>query len=102
MRFAGRSALGLLTLGFVNMIVPCPTLAIMYSYALKSGNAAKATAVFASYAVGTAAALAVVIFAIYKVANLVRRLEQPWIEPLIMRVAGVVTVFFGIYSLLTA
>ena len=101
MRFTGRSGLGLFILGFVNMIVPCPTLAIMYSYALKSGSAFKATSVFASYAVGTAAALAVVIFAIYKVANLMRRLEQPWIEPLIMRVAGVVTVFFGIYSLLT-
>ena len=89
---------GLLVFGFMNMIVPCPTVAIMYSYALDSGDAFKSTAVFASYALGTAIALAGVIYAIYKVANAMRALNRPWLEPLIMRVAGVLTAAFGIYS----
>lgn len=89
---------GLLVFGFMNMIVPCPTVAIMYSYALDSGDAFKSTAVFASYALGTAIALAGVIYAIYKVANAMRALNRPWLEPLIMRVAGVLTAAFGVYS----
>lgn len=97
---AKRSTIwGLGTLGFVNMIVPCPTVAIMYSYALESGNAAQAVSVFASYALGTAIALAGVIFAIYKVTGLMRNLQKPWIEPAIMRTVGVMTVLFGFYTL---
>ncbi|QGY38701.1 sulfite exporter TauE/SafE family protein [Pseudodesulfovibrio cashew] len=90
---------GLATLGFVNMIVPCPTVAIMYSYALESGSALRAVSVFASYALGTGVALAGVIFAIYKVTGLIRDLSKPWIEPLVMRTAGVLTVGFGVYTL---
>lgn len=90
---------GLFALGFVNMIVPCPTVAIMYSYALESGNAMQAVAVFASYALGTAIALAGVIFAIYKVTELIRKLQKSWIEPAIMRTVGVMTIGFGFYTL---
>jgi len=90
---------GLATLGFVNMIVPCPTVAIMYSYALESGSAYQSVAVFASYALGTAIALAGVIFAIYKVTDLMRKLQKSWIEPAIMRTVGVLTIFFGLYTL---
>lgn len=90
---------GLATLGFVNMIVPCPTVAIMYSYAIDSASVWRSVAVFGSYAFGTGVALAAVIFAIYKVSELMRRLQQPWIEPLIMRTAGVMTIGFGLYSL---
>lgn len=93
------TAWGLGTLGFVNMIVPCPTVAIMYSYALESGSAAKSVAVFASYALGTGIALAGVIYAIVKVAGLIRRLQQSWVEPAIMRTVGIMTMAFGIYSL---
>lgn len=93
------TAWGLATLGFVNMIVPCPTVAIMYSYALESASAAKAVAVFGSYALGTGIALAGVIFAIFKVTALIRRLQQSWIEPAIMRTVGVMTIAFGVYSL---
>ncbi len=81
------------------MIVPCPTVAIMYSYALESGSAMQAVSVFASYALGTAIALAGVIFAIYKVTDLIRKLQKPWIEPAIMRTVGVLTITFGFYTL---
>ncbi|MBI9078948.1 MAG: sulfite exporter TauE/SafE family protein [Pseudodesulfovibrio sp.] len=97
---AKRSTIwGFATLGFVNMIVPCPTVAIMYSYALDSGNAFSAVSVFASYALGTAIALAGVIFAIHKVTGLIRKLQSPWIEPAIMRTVGVMTLLFGVYTL---
>jgi nickel/cobalt exporter len=89
---------GLFSIGFVNMIVPCPTVAIMYKYALDSGSIIKGTAVFASYAVGTAIVLAAVIYAIYRAASFVRTLEQGWVEPLVMRTAGVMTICFAIYS----
>ncbi len=93
------TAWGLGTLGFINMIVPCPTVAIMYSYALNSGNAIKSVAVFGIYAIGTGIALAGVIFAIFKITGLMRRLQRPWVEPAIMRTAGLLTVAFGTYSL---
>lgn len=92
---------GLFSIGFVNMIVPCPTVAIMYKYALDSGSIFKGTAVFASYAIGTAVALATVIYAIYKAASFVRTLEQSWVEPLVMRTAGAMTIAFAIYSYTT-
>lgn len=81
------------------MIVPCPTVAIMYSYALDSESAFKSVSVFASYALGTAIALAGVIFAIYKITDMMRKLQKSWIEPAIMRTVGVLTIFFGAYSL---
>ncbi|EPR42266.1 hypothetical protein dsx2_0193 [Desulfovibrio sp. X2] len=99
-RLARFGALGLFTVGLVNMIVPCPTVAIMYSYALKSGDPLRATLVFAAYALGTALALAGVIWALHSMARFARNLDRPWIEPLIMRVVGLVTVAFGIYSYL--
>ena len=89
---------GLFSIGFVNMIVPCPTVAIMYKYALDSGSVFKGTAVFASYALGTAIALAAVIYAIYRAASFVRALEQDWVEPLVMRTAGMMTIGFAVYS----
>nr|WP_287411838.1 sulfite exporter TauE/SafE family protein [Pseudodesulfovibrio sp.] len=93
---------GLFSIGFVNMIVPCPTVAIMYTYALDSGSLLKGTMVFGAYAIGTAAALGTVIYAIYKAAGFVRTLEQDWVEPMVMRTAGVMTIAFGAYSLYTS
>ncbi|WP_319541262.1 sulfite exporter TauE/SafE family protein [uncultured Pseudodesulfovibrio sp.] len=96
------TAWGLFSIGFVNMIVPCPTVAIMYTYALDSGSLFKGTMVFGAYAVGTAIALGAVIYAIYKAAGFVRTLEQDWVEPMVMRTAGVMTIAFGAYSLYTS
>jgi nickel/cobalt transporter (NicO) family protein len=56
---AGQKLTGLAMFGidFVNMVIPCPTVAIMYGYALNSGSAWKATAIFGVYAAGTAVAV---------------------------------------------
>ncbi|WP_290923327.1 sulfite exporter TauE/SafE family protein [Halodesulfovibrio sp.] len=91
---------GLTVFGFLNMIVPCPTVAIMYSYGLDSGSILKSTLVFLSYALGTGLTLSAVIFAIYKATNALNALNKPWIEPLVMRTAGVLTIVFAVYSYL--
>ena len=87
-------------IGFVNMIIPCPTAAIMVGYTLDSGNPWQASAIFGVYAAGTALAVATVIFAIYRVARLLERLSQDWVETALMRFAGAVTMAFAGYSLL--
>lgn len=89
-------------IGFVNMIVPCPTAAVMYGYALNSGNAYAATLVFGTYAVATAIAVTGVIYGIYTVTSMAGSLQREWIEPLIMRLSGAVIVIFSSYGLYQA
>lgn len=86
-------------IGFVNMIIPCPTVSVMYKYAVDSGSYIKATAIFGIYAVATAIAVGGVIFAIYKTANAFYMLQKGWVEGAVMRTAGVITLFFGIWSI---
>ena len=90
----------LFVIGFVNMIVPCPTAAVMYGYALNSGSAWAATLVFAAYAVATAIAVSIVVFFIFRVSNAANKLQKQWIEPLIMRLSGLVIVVFSGYGLI--
>lgn len=98
--FSKITIMGLFSIGFVNMVIPCPTVAIMYSYAIESGNAFRSTMVFAMYALSTGIALGAVIYAIYKISSVARKLNQHWIEGAIMRGIGVLTIVFGTYSLL--
>ena len=89
-------------IGFVNMIIPCPTAAIMYGYALNSGSALSATLVFGSYALSTAIAVGAVIFIIFRVTTMAGKLQKDWVEPLIMRSAGLIIVIFSGYGLYSA
>lgn len=91
--------LALFSIGFVNMIIPCPTVAIMYGYALESGNAFNALVVFAAYAFTTGITVSLVIFTIYKVTNALHALQQDWLETAIMRGAGALTILFSTISL---
>ena len=86
-------------IGFMNMVIPCPTAAIMYGYAINSGSAVDATMVFGSYAIATAITVGAVIFAIFKVTTMAGKLQKDWVEPLIMRVAGVIIIIFSGYGL---
>lgn len=95
------TGLALFGIGFFNMIIPCPTVAIMYGYALDSASAVKATIIFGVYAIGTAVAVGGVIFAIYHVARLLEKLSQDWVETALMRGAGLITIVFAGYSLFT-
>ena len=89
---------GLFFIGFVNMIVPCPTAAVMYGYALNSGNMATATAVFGVYAISTAFAVGGVIYLFHKASNMITSLDHHRLEPLIMRLSGFVIVLFSGYG----
>lgn len=89
-------------IGFVNMIVPCPTAAIMYGYALNAGNALTATLVFGTYAISTAIAVGGVVFFIFKATSMANSLQKEWVEPLIMRVSGLVIVLFSVYGIYQA
>jgi nickel/cobalt exporter len=89
-------------IGFVNMIVPCPTAAIMYGYALNAGNAVKATLVFGTYAISTAITVGGVIFLIFKATNMANSLQKSWVEPLVMRLSGLVIVIFSVYGIYQA
>lgn len=95
------TGMALFGIGFINMIIPCPTVAIMYKYALDSGSAWNATFIFAVYAFGTAVAVGGVIFAIFHVTRILEKLSQDWVEASLMRSAGVVTILFASYSLYT-
>ncbi len=90
---------GLFCIGFINMVIPCPTAAIMYGYALNSGSAMSATIVFGTYAVSTAIAVGGVIFLIFKATKMASSLQKEWVEPLIMRLAGFVIIVFSGYGL---
>lgn len=98
-RFIKISALGLFSIGFVNMIVPCPTLAVMYSYGLNSENWMKSLLVFSVYAASTAVAVGGMIFLLRRTAHLILRMDKPWLETSIVRVAGLLTIAFGAYSI---
>jgi len=89
-------------IGFVNMIVPCPTAAVMYGYALNSGSTSNATLVFGTYALSTAIAVGAVIYLIFKATSMASSLQKDWVEPLVMRLAGLVIVVFSGYGLFTA
>ena len=89
-------------IGFVNMILPCPTAAVMYGYALNSGNPLEATLVFGSYALSTAIAVGTVIAIIYRVTSFAGRMQKDWLEPLIMRLAGGIIIIFSCYGLYAA
>ncbi len=86
-------------IGFVNMIIPCPTAAVMYGYALNAGSTLTATLVFGTYAISTAIAVGAVIFVIFKVTSMAGSLQKEWVEPLIMRLAGGVIIIFSVYGL---
>lgn len=89
----------LFLIGFVNMIVPCPTAAVMYTYAINSGNTTAATLVFGAYAISTAIAVGAVIYLLFKATTMAGRLQKEWVEPLIMRLAGFIIIFFSGYGL---
>lgn len=89
-------------IGFMNMIVPCPTAAIMYGYALNAGSSFTATLVFGAYAFSTAIAVGTVIFIIFKATAKANSLQKEWLEPLIMRISGGVIVLFSAYGLYQA
>lgn len=92
----------LFAIGFINMIVPCPTAAVMYTYALNAGSVWSATLVFGTYAFSTAIAVGAVIYLIFRATKMAHSLQKEWVEPFIMRFAGVIIVVFSGYGIFHA
>lgn len=101
-RGAKMLSLSLFGIGFINMIIPCPTVAVMYSYAINSGNWINAMLVFGIYALSTAMAVSAVIYMIFRTSLLVQNLQKVWVESLIMRLIGSVVVVFSLLALLNS
>ncbi len=80
------------------MIILCPTAAVMYGYALKSGSALAASIVFGSYAIATAIAVESAIFSKYRMTAMASLPQKEWVESLIMRVAGCIRRVFSLYG----
>lgn len=97
-KLAGMALFGI---GFVNMIIPCPTVAIMYKSALDLAIARKATVIFGVYVIGTTVAVGGVIYAIFRVTRILEKLSQDWVETALMRSAVVLTIIFAGYSMNT-
>lgn len=89
----------LFAVGFINMIVPCPTAAVMYTYALSAGSILNATVVFGTYAISTAIAVGAVIYLIYRATQMAHSLQKDWVEPFIMRSAGIIIIVFSGYGM---
>lgn len=94
----GVKATGLFTFGFFNMIVPCPTAAVMYGYAVQSGSPLTSTLIFGAYAAGTGLSLAVVVWAIFRFTGLLKKMDNHRLEAGVMRVIGLLTMAVGIYG----
>ncbi len=91
--------LALFIVGFVNMIIPCPTALVMYGYALNAATPLSATVVFGAYALSTAIAVGGVIYLIFRTASMLSAMQKEWIEPLVMRSAGVIILLFSVYTI---
>lgn len=94
--------LALFTIGFVNMIIPCPTATIMYGYALNSSSVLTASLVFGAYALTTAIAVGGVIYLIFTASKFGRSLQSAKVEEYIMRGSGAVIVLFSLYGMYLA
>lgn len=92
---------GMFSIGFANMILPCPTASIMYTYALISKSIITGTLIFLTYAVATSVVLFVISYSIGKTTGFFKNLNQGKYEILINRISGLLIIAFGIYMVVT-
>ncbi len=90
---------GMFSIGFINMISPCPTASVMYTYALVSKSIAVGTSIFLAYAVTTSMVLLVITYALGKATLFFKKLGQEKYEVLITRISGALIVAFGVYMI---
>ena len=88
---------GMFSIGFINMIIPCPTVGVMYTYALVSKSIAVGTTIFLAYALATAVVLLAVALFLGKATLFFRNLGQEKYEILLTRVSGALIAGFGVY-----
>jgi nickel/cobalt exporter len=90
---------GMFSIGFVNMIIPCPTAAVMYTYALVAKSVPVGTTIFLAYALATSFVLLIVTYSLGKATLFFKKLGQEKYEVLITRISGVFIAGFGLYMI---
>ena len=90
---------GMFSLGFVNMIIPCPTASVMYSYALVAKSIPVATIIFLAYALSTSLVLLIITYFLGKASIFFKKLGQEKYEVLITRISGILIALFGVYMI---
>lgn len=91
---------GMFSVGFVNMIIPCPTAAVMYTYALVAKSIPVGTAIFLAYALATSLVLLIITYSLGKATLFFKKLGQEKYEVLITRISGVFISGFGVYMVI--
>ncbi len=88
---------GMFSIGFINMIIPCPTAGVMYTYALVSKSIAVGTIIFLAYALATSLVLFIVTYFLGKTTMFFRKLGQEKYEVMLTRISGALIAAFGVY-----
>jgi nickel/cobalt exporter len=90
---------GMFSLGFVNMIIPCPTASLMYTYALFAKSIPVGTTIFLAYALATSFVLLIITYFLGKATLFFKVLSQEKYEVLITRISGALIAGFGVYMI---
>jgi nickel/cobalt exporter len=91
---------GMFSLGFINMIIPCPTAAMMYTYALVAKSIPVGTTIFLAYALATSLVLLIITYFLGKATLFFKKLGQEKYEVLITRISGALIAGFGVYMVI--
>jgi nickel/cobalt exporter len=91
---------GMFSIGFINMIIPCPTAGVMYTYALVSKSIPVGTAIFLAYALATSLVLLIITYSLGKATLFFKKLGQEKYEVLITRISGALIAAFGVYMII--
>ncbi len=91
---------GMFSLGFVNMIIPCPTAGVMYTYALVAKSIPVGTAIFLAYALSTSLVLLIITYFLGKATLFFKKLGQEKYEVLITQISGALIALFGVYMVI--
>jgi len=91
---------GMFSIGFINMIIPCPTAAVMYTYALVAKSVPVGTTIFLAYALATSLVLLIITYSLGKATLFFKKLGQEKYEVLITRISGAFIAGFGVYMII--
>jgi len=91
---------GMFSIGFINMIIPCPTAGVMYTYALVSKSIPVGTTIFLAYALATSLVLLIITYSLGKATLFFKNLGQEKYEVLITRISGALIAAFGVYMII--
>ena len=91
---------GMFSIGFINMILPCPATIPMYTLALEAGSIFFSVLIFLAYAIATTIVLLIMTYSIGKASQFVKKFNQEKYEILLTRISGILIAAFGFYMAL--